>query len=172
MPIKAKTTYTREKLLRFQLFLAFSKKIFWAFMIACSTFVISICTVLLVQQGFIKKTFLYLMLIIIIDLLCVFTNFILPFINVKKVRSLNSVVEYSIDDEGINISVKGQSGTETGTVPYLYIQRVVKDKEVIYAFIGKLQAYIVDISELDDSQRQELKTLFINKLGPKRVKWK
>ena len=172
MPIKAKTTYTRENLLRFQIFVALSKRTFWAFMIMCSAFLMAITITALVQDGFILKAFLYLMLVILIDLACIFTNFIMPFISVKKVRSLGSEVEYSFDENEIGISVKSKNASESGAIKYAYIHKVARDKGVVYAFISKRQAYIVDISALDQGQKEQLKSLFLTHLGTKRVSWK
>ena len=172
MPIKVTTTYTEKLMARFQMHIALSKKALWTFMSVCSIFVLTMCTIVLIQNGFIMKTFIYMALVLGIDFSCVLVNFILPRVNVKKLQALGSVVEYSFDEDEIGVRVESKTGRKSeGKMPYNSLWRVVRSGQTLYLFIGKVQAYIVDISELDETQKRELKRLFTKKIDPKRIKY-
>ena len=98
MPITVSTVYTKERLIRLQHFTAANKPVFWTFMAIC-TLLVAGCWIWLVSLSLPVDHFnIYLFYIFLLDALMLFLYFVLPYLTVKKSKSLDATLTYTFDN--------------------------------------------------------------------------
>ncbi len=171
MPINLKTVYTKERLLRFNDYLVRSKKFFWGFMILTSLLMLAMSVFALRIAAMNWEMIICLCTVLAIDLISVFGYLILPRITVGKQKNLDIEIEYSVGDDGIEIKAANEYGDEHSNVRYSALNRVRVNREDLYLFVGRYQAFILDLSRLSGAERLALRTLLMAKLPEKKIKW-
>ena len=171
MLVEVKTVYTKEVLLRFQLFMAGRRKFLWICMGICSTLIYG-CLLWLRWLGIEDPTVNYgAIAITILDLLYIFLLLILPRFTVKKSKSLNTVVNYTFYEDHYQILTSNPYSNETATHQYTLLHHAEKRDSTLYLFITNHQAQIVDLAELPYKELCLLRQTLEANLGPKKVKW-
>lgn len=173
MAINVTTVYTKENLIKFNDYIAKSRKVFWS--IGTVWTAILIITYVLfnfkwrIHEPFVNTiTYVY----IVLDLFYIYSYFIHPRLSVKKSKFLNSVIKYSFNEDSFQTEVESQEINETATVKYSVIKKIVKQKEHVYLLVSRVQGHIVDVSDLDEEQLSQLKALLKTKVPAKKFKWK
>ena len=173
MPINVTTVYTKENLIKFNDYIAKSKKVFWSIVTVWTVILISAYILFNFKWGiddpFVNTiTYVYIGL----DLFCIYNNFIRARLRVKKAKNLNAVIKLSFNEDSFQTEVESQEINETATVKYSVIKKIVKQKETVYLLVSRFQGHIVDVSELNEEQLAQLKALLQTKVPAKKFKWK
>jgi len=171
MPIESTTVYTKERILKFNRFVAMSKKWMWVFMTVCNI-IILFGVVLMILLGDFEKIIFLLGIMAVSDFILIFNNFIIPRIAVKKQIGLHANIKFSLNEHNIHIQASTVNGIEDCTYNYPMIVKAAAQDNELYLFISKSRAFIVDMSLLADEHKALLKGLLEDKLGAKKVKWK
>ena len=171
MPIEFSTVYTKERLLRHSKFVAASQKLFWIMLIIMTIFAGTVYTLLAIIDALSSTATLYALLILWIDLVCVFCYFILPRFLIKKAKNLNSIVRYSFDTDNFRTNTVNAYLEESTTVQYSFLSKICKNKSELYLFVTRQMAYIIDLTELSPEQTIALKELLYTKVNQKKIKW-
>ena len=170
MPINVTTVYTKERLEHYNKYVSASKWWLWVIMIA-TTLIIAVCTVILALLDSLDGTVItYLVIVVFIDLSYLFFSFWFPRIHIKKAKNLNTEIQYTFDNESFKIQAANQFSEESSTVKYQIISKVRFNKDDMYLYISSFQAYLVDLSGLDFSERVELIELIRSKTDLKKFK--
>lgn len=173
MPINVTTAYTKENLIRFNDYIAKSRKVFWAIG-AVWTVILLITYVLFNFKWRIHEPIVNIITYVYIglDLFCIYNYFIHARLRVKKSKNLNAVIRFTFNEDSFQTEVESQEISETATLKYSVIKKIVKQKDAIYLLVSRFQGNIVDVSELDEEQLAQLKALLQTKVPAKKFKWK
>lgn len=166
------TVYTRERLLRFNSYVARSKTALWWIIGICTLIVIA-CTAWLHYWGLAdSESDRHLLYILLLDGLFLFLYLVLPRFTVKKQRSLNATVTYTFEQEQFRLAASGPLAEETATIRYGALRSIAKNKTELYLFVSRAQAYVVDLSALSEQELAGLKALLEGTVKPRKFKWK
>ena len=156
MRFSATTVYDKERLLRFNHFIIFRKRFFWALMIACNVLVV-LCAALVLALDPQDHTILaYAALIGIIDVAVVFCWFILPRFTLDKSPMLNADVVFEFGEENFKVFAVMKNCNDSSELNYSAIVKVMESKEDIYVFISKTQSFVMDKSGFTVGSAEEL----------------
>lgn len=168
MNFSNQTIYDKERLIRFNNFVALRKRIFWSFMIVC-TVLTSISFVLtLALKSYDLTIFICFAIIVVIDTTFVFCYFILPRITINKAITLNADIFFEFKEDTFKISATTKNGAESSKLNYSAIIKVMESNQDIYLYISTRQAYIVDKSGFNSGCPSE----FVNFLKGKNIPYK
>lgn len=171
MPITVSTVYTRERLIRMQHFTAANKPVFWTIMILCTLLVIG-CRVWLASLSLPGDDMdLYLFYILVMDAVMLFLYLVLPYLTIKKNKSLDATLTYTFEEEQFHIEASSALVTESLTSQYAAIYRVARNKTDLYLYINRLSAYIVDLSALSQEQLALLQQTLKAAIPAKKIRW-
>ncbi len=171
MPITISTQYTKERLLRFNRYVTRSKWPMWVLLAVC-TLIFAFCFAFLAALGALDSTmWICFFVLVAIDLLYLFSAVILPPILVKKVKNLDAFVHYTFDADHFLTAAETAFLQENQTVKYSFLRRVVRDGELVYLFISRQNAYIIDLSGLRGEQIALLQGTLASAVGQKKMKW-
>ena len=171
MPITVSTVYTKERLIRLQHFTAANKPVFWTIMIIC-TLLVAGCWVWLASLSLPVDEFnLYLLYILLLDTFVLFLYFVLPYLTVRKNKSLDAVLTYTFEEGQFHIDASSAMVTESLTSQYAAIYRAVRNKADLYLYINRMSAYIIDLSSLSGEQLALLERTLKAALPAKKVRW-
>lgn len=173
MPINVTTVYTKENLIKFNDYIARSKKVFWSIVTVWTVILLITYVIFNFKWGIHDPivnalTYVYIGL----DLFCIYNNFIHARLRVKKSKNLNAVIKLSFNEDSFQTEVESQEINETATLKYSVIKKIIKKKDTIYLLVSRFQGHIVDVSELDEEQLAQLKALLQTKVPAKKFKWK
>lgn len=169
MPLNVTTKYTKERILRFNHAYALSRKFILIFMAADTLLMLLLNIITAFGDTFIKYA---LFLVLALDLLLVFMFFGLPYLLVGKNKAIDAVVEYVFDDEEFTVSMATEEISQTSTAKYTTLFKVLMKGSELYLFIAPRQAYIVDLSVMEDSDIARLKGTINKFVAPKKFKWR
>ena len=171
MPITVSTVYTKERLIRLQHFTAANKPIFWTIMILCTLLVVG-CWVWLISLSLPVDEFSrYLFYIFLLDALMLFLYFVLPYLTVKKSKSLDATLTYTFEEGQFHVDGSSTLVTESLTSQYGAIYRIARNKTDLYLYINRMAAYIIDISSLSEEQLALLKQTLKAAIPAKKIRW-
>ena len=171
MPITVSTVYTKERLIRLQHFTAANKPVFWTIMILC-TLLVAGCWVWLTSLSLpVDDLNFYLFYIFLLDVLMLFLYFVLPYLTVKKNKSLDATLTYTFEEGQFHIDASSALVTESLTSQYAAIYRVARNKTDLYLYINRVSAYIIDISSLSEEQLALLKQTLKAAIPAKKIRW-
>lgn len=172
MPIEVTSVYTKRRLIRYQIYVATSKKFFWTLVIVGTllVFAVEIVGAALTDVPFSMSAYHWFLLAW--DALCVFLYFVLPFLLINKNKSLNTIVNFTFDQDTISYQSTSALINENSTVRYAMLVKAIKKGSELYLFINGNQAYLVDLSTLSSEQINCLKDVLTLNLSHKKVKWK
>ena len=152
MPIELTTEYTKERLLRFQRVVAASQKGLWIFLALCTLFVCGCYVLLDTLGGDAERLLFYLILIAVLDVSYLLLFLVIPRMTVSANKSLGTVVRYVFDQAQFRMEANGAMVNETAEMPYTALKKAVRARGELFLFLGRAQAYIVDISGLSPAQ--------------------
>ena len=173
MPVTSKVTYTKELLMDFYWFSLKRKVVFWSFFAFYNLFVIG-CTLFMLNVGAeLDSTFkLCLIIMSFLDVFVFLSYFVLPHFRIKKGNNIGTELTYIFYDNEFNIDAIGHFGTENSIIKYTALKKVIKNKNKIYLYINRINAFIVVLDELNYEETDYIKAVLTNTLGAKKVRWK
>ena len=146
MNFSVQTVYDRERLLRYQNFVALRKSVFWFVMIAC-TVLVTICLAINYALDLHSSTVRNeVLLIYFIDLIYVFAYFVLPRFTINKNHSLNANLIFEFQESTFKVLVTTKNATDSSELNYSIISKVMESKQDVYLFISRRQSYVLDKS--------------------------
>lgn len=177
MKITLETQYTKERLLKFNRFHAFSntKRIVFYSVV---TVLLSFSAVISVINGIINKSFnsysyyfiLLFVFTVLLDAFNLFTALILPLFTVKKAKSLNAILTYTFEDDGFTMKSHSEFADGDDFYAYSAFERAVNKNDELYLYISRNNCYIADISSLTAFEKEQIKAKLVENV--KKVKWK
>ena len=171
MPITVSTVYTKERLIRLQHFTAANKPVFWTIMILCTLLVAGRWVWLTSLSLPVDDLNFYLFYIFLLDVLMLFLYFVLPYLTVKKSKSLDATLTYTFEEGQFHIDASSALVTESLTSQYAAIYRVARNKTDLYLYINRVSAYIIDLSSLSEEQLALLKQTLKAAIPAKKIRW-
>ena len=165
MPIEITTVYDKQRLIRFNNYVAASRKWFWIFLGICTAIVAFACVIA-------PEVWHYALILLGMDLLCVLFYFVIPRFTIKRSVAFNATVQYVFDAEQILIQSESKHAKESSETRYTVIKRVGKHGSDLYLFISSMQAYVVDLSTLTEQQIADLRAVLYQHVKPSKIKWK
>ncbi len=168
MKFSVQTVYDKERLLRFNSFVALTKRVFWSLMIVCTVLITVAFAISLALDPQYNTTWLCFGLVLFSDIICVFCSFILPRFTINKAVGLNADIVYEFDEVTFKISATIKSGTEASELNYSAIVKVMESEQDIYLFISQRQAYVLDKSGFTIGSPEE----FLRFLRDKNIPYK
>lgn len=171
MPINITTVYTKERLIRFNDYVAASKKALWA-LVALVTFYIVTEFFRAAIHGVLTplKTMCFIW-IVVMNLAYIFMSFILPRIKVGKSPTLGLVINYTFDVDTYTSKVSNALIKDESTMDYSTIFKIVKNGEDLYLMVNRYRGLVVDLSQMTGEQKSMLKNVLQTKIEPKKFKW-
>ena len=171
MPITVSTVYTKERLIRLQHFTAANNPVFWTIMIFCTLLVIG-CRVWLASLSLSGDDMdLYLLYILVMDVVLLFLYFVLPYLTVKKEKSLDAKLTYTFEESQFHIEASSALISEALTSQYTAIYRVARNKTDLYLYCNRTTAFIVDLSALSEEQLALLQQTLKAAIPAKKIRW-
>lgn len=171
MPIQVSTVYTEERLLRLNRYIVGSKKILWVIMTVCTLVVLG-CFGLSLWLDILSPQLTFCFgLIVVMDAVYLYCCLILPRFAVRKSKNLNTTVHFAFEGDHLCLEAANAYATESSTIQYAMLTKVVKGKEDLYLFLNRYQAYIVDLSQLSAEQIRELKQILETSIQPRKFRW-
>lgn len=171
MPITVSTVYTKERLLRFNRYVARAKWPVWVMLGVCTLIVLGCVALLALLNALSWEIWCYCFVVLAIDALYVLLNLVVTPLLVKKSKNIGTTVGYTFNVDCFTIDAANEYVTEKQTVKYAYLRRAVRAGDEIYLFISRRQAYIVDVSALDGGALTLLGGTLATSLGPRKMKW-
>ena len=163
MRFSATTVYSRDKLADFNKFVALEKRWFWIFLSVCTLITLSSFILLLALGSFDKTVLFSLLLIAFIDVFYVLVTFVLPKLTVKKSPALDAEIKFEFHNDFFNVNAATKTGHESAEHRYAIIKKARESKDVIYLYIAKQQAYIIDKSTLQPDSIDDFKFFLKNR---------
>lgn len=171
MEINNSTEYTKERLLRFNYYFARNQKFLW---IALPTSTVTVYFVALLQIVFGELSLpvaVCALALTLIDILMPLMLFVfLPKSVIKKTKTLGTVIEYTFFSKELSVNVQNEMIDEKSTMKYSMLIKAARNKDELYLFIHPNNAFVVDLSEMSDEDKEALENALKSNL--KKVKWK
>lgn len=175
MEIKTSTEYTAERLIRFNTAHMLKSKLRWI-LFAIVTLIFFSGTVLAVVKGIINSSadgvafyVVLLVIILFIDFYMIYASFISPRIKISKSPFINAKLNVTFYDEEFVTHGQTDKNTTQNSHSYNLIDCAIKSREDLYLYVSKSHAYIVDLSNLNEEQKTQIKEKLQN---AKSIKWK
>lgn len=146
MKFSNRTIYDKERLIRFNNFVALRKRFFWIFMIVCTILVSISFALTLALKGYDSTILLCFALIVVVDITYAFCSLILPRITINKAAALNADILFEFQEDTFKISATTKNATESSELNYSALIKVMESSRDIYLYISTRQAYILDKS--------------------------
>ena len=142
-----KTIYDKKRLVRFNDFCVLKKRVFWGFMIICSTLVLLtyVFSVIAIPDNNDTITFLSI-ISLAYDAIILMCYFVFPRISIKKSPAFNAETSFEFDEDGFKVCANTSNLKESTELKYSSLVKVMEGKQDIYLFISKRQGYIIDKS--------------------------
>lgn len=169
---KISTIYTKKRLIDLNYYGLLQKKILWILLAACTIVSVAMYFVVVILSNPTTELNICVSLLLGIDILFAATYLFLPRIGVNKSKTLNLELTYEFCEKAVKIECDSSELKENVTLKYSYLHHVGVHKNDVYLFINSYNAYIVDVAELSDEEKLEIRELLTSKLGEKKVKWK
>ena len=163
MRFSATTVYSRERLAGFNKFVALEKKWFWIFLSVCTAITLSAFFLLLALGTFDKTVLFGVIIVAFIDVFYLIATFIIPKSAVKKSPALDATVSFEFYTDVFSVSAETKNGREASELRYSVIVKARETADVIYLYIAKQQAYILDKSTLEPNSIEDFKTFLKNR---------
>ncbi len=139
----AETTYTIERLIRYNNYHSLSKKWIWIILFVCTGFVALTLLMDIALWGFASELWLHTGLILAIDAVYLIFTFVVPRFVYKRAPSLNAVVRSEFySDTFVTYAMTDKINERTESA-YSAIVKVREGKRDIYLFISANQAHII-----------------------------
>ena len=171
MEINNSTVYTKERLLKFNRFFARNQKFLW---IALPIATAIVYLIGLIQSIFSELSFpvaVCAFMLTLFDIVLPLMFFlILPKYALKKTKILGTVIEYTFTENEIFITVNNENIDEKTSMKYSVLQKAAKNKDELYLFLSPSNAFVVDLTEMPNEEKEQLKEALKSNL--RRVKWK
>lgn len=171
MEIKVTTVQDKKRLIRYSDYYAKMRKSYfityavltlWIFILDAYLYVKDALTFELIAMG---------ALAVVLDLILIAAFWIVPRIAIRKSPSFNAVLSYVFREDGADFTAEAMMMKNSGSFKYPAIIKVCYNEPDIYLFISKRQAYIVDTTELSETELYALRGLVSSHLPPRKVKW-
>lgn len=174
MEIKASSKYDWETVKKFNKFHNFAKNkalnismIILDILCAFGFLLMWACQLLSIELIMIYVILLF------VNLMIVFTGFILPKIQYKQNALLHGVVnELSFEENKFSVEQHGENASGTAKINYDAVWRVYETKDFIYIYVNSRQAHIVDKSTITGGTAIDLHILLVQKIGADKYKIK
>ena len=157
MSFSASTVYTREKLLEFNKFVAFKRRWFWVFLSVCTVICIASFILMLALDDLDKTVIISFSAMMFIDVFYVTVTFLVPRWTLKKSPALNAEIKFEFNSDNLCVNAITKHGRESAELRYSTIIKACETSTVIYLYIAKNQAYIVDKSTLEPNSVEDFK---------------
>ena len=173
MPGQITTVYTKERFLRFYYYYQLVKRVWCPIVLGGDMILISAWMVRDLMNGppVSESVAAAFFIVWVIGITWIVVALILPLFTVKRAKNLNTVTETTFEEDGMHYNRTSAYSTEEGEVKYGMFVKYIKNKQDLYLFISAKQAWLVDISSLDEQQTQALKAFLKQKIVSKKNKW-
>lgn len=153
MQVEFDIQITEKDLYRFQLYNAFHGTQGWASIVLSLVALAMYIT----KFGQVPMTYslLYLAFAVIFALYVPVTLFVQSRAQFKRTKAFQAPMHYVFDDEGINIT----AGEETGLLPWNVVYKVTCNKEYMFIFGSRVNAYIIPRVQIEDKKEEIVKSL-------------
>ncbi len=172
MEIKITTVHDKKRLIRFSDYFAKMRKPYFIVYALLTLWIFILDTYLYLNNALSFELISMAVLVVIIDIMLVAAFWIIPRITISKAHNRDAVLSYVFREDGADFTAESTMMKESGSFKYPAIIKVCRNDPDIYLFISKRQAYIVDTTELSDTELYALRGLVTSHLTPKKVKWK
>ena len=98
--------------------------------------------------------------------------FVVPRFSLKKAKSLNAVCSVTFKDDQMEVSAETENASETGTMKYSVIHKVMEDEQCFYLYRTKNQAHIIDKDGFISGNAEDFREFLRGKIEPKKFKCK
>ena len=163
MRFSATTVYNREKLADFNKFVALERKWFWILLSVCTVVTLSSFLLLLALGTFDKTVLFGLLLVAFVDVFYLLITFLVPKIVAKRSPALNATISFEFHSDVFSVSAVTKTGREAAEHRYSLIIKARETTDVIYLYIAKQQAYIVDKSTLQPGSLEDFRAFLKNR---------
>lgn len=165
MNFNAETTYTKERLLKFNTFVFMRRKIFWIACLVIASLLSIPFFVSLANGEFNKNYFLYFILFLCWTALYFLYRLVLPRLTINKKPLLNTVVKYEFHDSHFIVSSPSDSFSESPEITYDLISKVFFYKNDIYIYFSNSRLFILDTQSFES----DVRNLFFDFLKERKV---
>ena len=172
MEIKIASTQDKKRLIRFSDYVAKTKKSYLVVYAALTLMILLLDAYLYIKDALSFELIAMTVLTVVVDLMLVVTFWILPRLTVRKAPNCGAVLNYVFREDGVDFTAEAPMMKNSGSFKYPAIVKVCYNEPDIYLFISKRQAYIVDTTELSETELYALRGLVTSHLPPRKVKWK
>lgn len=176
MEIKTKTEYTAERLIRFNTAHVLKNKLRWILYITATIVFLALFIFSIVRgasTGDYGRIALYggvFVIIVALDIYTVIASFVLPRSKIKNAPIVGATLSVTFREDGI-VVLGHSKGTDSNSAhSYLSLQTVIKKGNDMYLYVNKSNAYIVDLSQLNEEEINQIKQRITSKV--KDTKWK
>ena len=171
MPIQVSTVYSKERLLRFNSYVVGSKKAMWVLMAVCTVVVCGGYALLAVLDAVSDMVRFCLVLILAMDAVFIVCSLLLPRLTIRKAKNLDLVIHYTFEMGSFHLEAANAYANESSTLQYAMLTKAAKRGDELYLFLSRIQAYIVDLSQLSPEQTRELKRILETSMEPRKLRW-
>lgn len=172
MTIRTESKYTKERLIKFNNYVALSKKGLWIIMVASALLVLGCVIFQALNGGVTEPVKISMWFILFLIAFYSFISFILPHLTLTKSKTLNAEITCIFNENSFDLHVKNDNFDEKSTVRYLTLTKIVKNQKDIYLFIASNQAFITSLNGLSEDEISELKLILGNAINKKNFKWR
>ena len=171
MEINNSTVYTKERLLKFNYYFARNQKFMWIVLSVATPIVYFVALMQIIFSELSLTIAMCCLALFLLDVLMPLMLFVfLPKSVIRKTKTLGTTIEYGFGEDEFSISVKNDILEEKSTMKYSMLQKAAKNKDELYLFIQPNNAFVVDLSEMSDEDKEALENAL--KANLKKVKWK
>ena len=163
MSFSASTVYTREKLLNFNKFVTLKKRKFWILIAVCTVLCLASFILDLALGDFDKTIIVAFAVVVLMDVFYFATYFIIPRWTLKKSPALNAEIKFEFYNDNFCVSSVFKHGRESIELRYPTVVKAYETPTVIYLYITKNQAYIVDKTNLEPNSVEDFKIFLKNR---------
>ena len=146
MNFSVQTIYDKERLVRFNSFIALRKRFFWSVLILGTVLITACLAIFIVLDPHNSSIWFCAGFVYIIDVTYAFCYFVLPRFIVNKSPILNANILFEFHEDFFKISATLKNGTESSELNYSAVVKLMESKQDIYLFISQRQCYILDKS--------------------------
>ena len=168
MKLTARTVNNKERLLRFSNYVGLHKMWLWIALFVATVLVTIPFVMMFTGAGVDAKVIIAFVLVLGLDFFYVSSYFILPRATMKKSPLLGVTIVFTFLDSIFAMDALTKKGSDRSTFRYTDLVKIGENKDDLYLYITRSQAFIVDTSGFSNEETAELKAYIKSKIDSKK----
>lgn len=153
MNFNIETTYTKERLLRFNTYVFMRRKVVWISCLIINVLLSILFFIFLANGEFNKKYFSCFVFTFCLTALYFLYRLVLPRLTINKSPQLNAVAKFEFYDSYFTISSPSNSFPKSPEISYDLISKVSFYKNDLYIYFSKRELFILDTQSFEEETK-------------------